>query len=291
MTPVAIPGGDPSRPLVLSHPWNRYDPPMSLSDEEVERYARHIVLREVGGTGQAKLRAARVLVVGAGGLGSPVLLYLAAAGVGTIGIADFDTVSLSNLQRQIAHTTAQVGKLKTDSARDMLGALNPGVTVERHPFRLTAENALDVIRRYDIVADGSDNFPTRFLVNDACFFAKRILVSAAVTEFDGQLATFKAHDHSGPCYRCLFPEAPPPGTAPSCSETGVLGAAAGVMGTLQALEVIKEITGVGESMAGRLLIYEALATRFRTVTFKPDPACALCGSTPTIKDLSVHNRA
>ncbi|HTP77497.1 MAG TPA: molybdopterin-synthase adenylyltransferase MoeB [Rhizomicrobium sp.] len=263
---------------------------MSLSDEEVERYARHIVLREVGGVGQAKLRRARVLVVGAGGLGSPVLLYLAAAGVGTIGIADFDTVSLSNLQRQIAHVTGNVGKLKTDSASETILALNPGVRVERHPIRITADNVLDLIAHYDVVADGSDNFATRFLVNDACYFARRTLVSAAVTEFDGQLATFKAHDHSGPCYRCLFPAPPPPGTAPSCSETGVLGAAAGVMGTLQALEIIKEITGVGESMSGRLLIYEALTTRFRTVTFKADPACALCGENPTITDLSVHVR-
>jgi molybdopterin/thiamine biosynthesis adenylyltransferase len=261
---------------------------MSLSDEEVERYARHIVLREVGGPGQARLRAARVLVVGAGGLGSPVLLYLAAAGVGTLGIVDFDTVSLSNLQRQIAHATASVGQLKTDSAAQMINALNPGVKVEPHAFRLAPDNAVDLIARYDVVADGSDNFPTRFLVNDACYFAKRTLVSAAVTEFDGQLATFKAHDQTGPCYRCLFPEAPPPGTARSCSETGVLGAAAGVMGTLQALEVIKEITGVGDSMSGRLLIYEALATRFRTVTFKRDPACALCGDAPTIRDLSGH---
>ena len=261
---------------------------MSLSDEEVERYARHIVLREVGGPGQARLRAARVLVIGAGGLGSPALLYLAAAGVGTIGIADFDTVSLSNLQRQIAHTTADVGRPKTDSAQDAILAINPGVNVERHAFRVTPDNALDLISRYDIVADGSDNFATRFLVNDACYFAKRILVSAAVTEFDGQLSTFKAHDHTGPCYRCLFPEPPPPGTVQSCSETGVLGAAAGVMGTLQALEVIKEITGAGESMAGRLLIYEALSTRFRTVTFKADPECALCGANPTICDLSGH---
>jgi adenylyltransferase/sulfurtransferase len=258
---------------------------MSLSDEELERYARHIVLREVGGPGQSRLREAKVLVVGAGGLGSPALLYLAAAGIGTIGIVDFDHVSLSNLQRQIAHATADVGRLKVDSARDTIAAINPHVRVERHPERLTPENALDLIARYDVVADGSDNFPTRFLVNDACFFAKKTLVSAAVTEFDGQLATFKAHQrgHGWPCYRCLFPEAPHAGSVPSCSETGVLGAAAGVMGTLQALEVIKEITGVGESMAGRLLIYEALATRFRTVTFKADPACALCGEHPTIR--------
>ncbi|HEY4940944.1 MAG TPA: molybdopterin-synthase adenylyltransferase MoeB [Rhizomicrobium sp.] len=269
---------------------------MSLSDEELERYARHIVLREVGGAGQAKLARARVLVVGAGGLGSPTILYLAAAGVGTIGIVDFDTVSLSNLQRQIAHATKDVGRPKTDSARDAALAINPHVKIERHALRLAPENALELISNYDIVADGSDNFATRFLINDACFLAKRTLVSAAVTEFDGQLATFKAYErgkahergHGYPCYRCLFPEAPPPGTAPSCSETGVLGAAAGVMGTLQALEVIKEITGAGESMAGRLLIYEALSTRFRTVTFKADPACALCGPKATIRSLSAQ---
>ena len=257
---------------------------MSLTDDELERYARHIVLREVGGVGQARLKAARVLVIGAGGLGSPLVLYLAAAGIGTIGIVDDDIVSLSNLQRQIAHRTADVGRAKTESAADAIHAINPGVAVELHPFRLDASNALDLIARYDIVADGSDNFATRFLVNDAAFFAKRTLVSAAVTEFDGQLATYKAYDRSGayPCYRCLFPEPPPPGTVGSCSETGVLGAAAGVMGTLQALEVIKEIAKVGETLAGRLLIYEALATRFRTVTIKPDPACALCGGKPTI---------
>jgi len=258
---------------------------MKLTDAELERYARHIVLREVGGTGQAKLKAARVLVVGAGGLGSPSILYLAAAGVGTIGIVDDDTVSLSNLQRQIAHTTEDVGRRKTESARDNALALNPHVAIEMHPFRLDEKNALDLIGRYDLVADGSDNFATRFLVNDASFFAKKTLVSAAVAEFDGQLSVFKAHDKSGayPCYRCLYAEPPPPGTTQSCSETGILGAAAGVMGTLQALEVIKEITGVGESLAGRLLLYEALSTRFRTVTFKPDPACALCGASPTIE--------
>jgi molybdopterin/thiamine biosynthesis adenylyltransferase len=258
---------------------------MRLSDDELERYARHIVLREVGGTGQAKLKAARVLVVGAGGLGSPLILYLAAAGVGTIGIADDDEVSLSNLQRQIAHRTSDIGRPKTQSAADAVHAINPGVAVEMHKVRLDASNAFSLITSYDIVADGSDNFATRFLVNDTSFFAKRTLVSAAVTEFDGQLATYKAFDRSRayPCYRCLFPEPPPPGTVASCSDTGVLGAAAGVMGTLQALEVIKEITGVGESMAGRLLIYDALSTRFRTVTIKPDPACALCGEKPAIR--------
>jgi adenylyltransferase/sulfurtransferase len=259
---------------------------MALSDEELERYARHIVLREVGGPGQARLRAAKVLVIGAGGLGSPVILYLAAAGVGTIGIVDFDTVSLSNLQRQIAHRTADTGRLKTDSARDAVAALNPGVNIEAHPVRLTADNALELIGPFDIVADGSDNFATRFLVNDACFFAKKTLVSAAVTEFDGQLATYKPHAGDHPCYRCLFPEPPPPGSAPSCSETGILGAAAGVMGTLQALEVMKEIIGIGDSMAGQLLIYDALSTRFRTVHVRRDPACRLCGEHPSIRDLS-----
>ncbi len=260
---------------------------MALTDDELERYARHIVLREVGGTGQAAIRAARVLVIGAGGLGSPALLYLAAAGVGTLGIADFDTVSLSNLQRQIAHTTKNIGRPKTESAREAIAAINPGVAVVAHP-RLTAENALEIISAYDIVADGSDNFATRFLINDAAFFAKKILISAAVTEFDGQLATFKPHAGDHPCYRCLYPEPPPPGTAPSCSETGVLGAAAGVMGSLQALEVLKEIIGAGDSMAGKLLVYEALAGRFRTITIKSDPACALCGKQPTIADLSAH---
>jgi adenylyltransferase/sulfurtransferase len=261
---------------------------MALSDEELERYARHIVLREVGGAGQARLKAGKVLVVGAGGLGSPVLLYLAAAGVGTIGIVDFDEVSLSNLQRQIAHRTADVGRPKTQSAADAIAAINPHVNVEQHNARLTAANALELIGGYDIVADGSDNFATRFLINDACFFAKKILVSAAVTEFDGQLATFKAHDGAHPCYRCLFPEPPPPGTAPSCSETGVLGAAAGVMGTLQALEVLKEIASIGDSLTGHLLIYDALSTTFRKVRVKPDPECTLCGAHPTIGDLSMH---
>jgi adenylyltransferase/sulfurtransferase len=261
---------------------------MRLTDDELERYARHIVLREVGGAGQAKLKAARVLVIGAGGLGSPLLLYLAAAGIGTIGIVDDDTVSLSNLQRQIVHRSADVGRPKTESAADTIKAVNPGIAVIMHCTRLAASNALELIGGYDIVADGSDNFATRFLVNDACFLAKRTLVFAAVTEFDGQLATFKAHDRSGPypCYRCLFPAPPPPGTAPSCSETGVLGAAAGVMGTLQALEVIKEVAGVGESLAGHLLIYDALAANFRKVRLSPDPACALCGSEPSVTGLT-----
>lgn len=262
---------------------------MALSDSELDRYARHIVLREVGGAGQAKLRAARVLIVGAGGLGSPLLLYLAAAGIGTIGIVDDDDVSLSNLQRQIAYRTADIGRGKPAAAQEAALALNPEIRVEPHPVRLTAANAMSLIAQYDIVADGSDNFATRFLVNDACYFSGKTLVSAAVTEFDGQLATFRAGGGTGlPCYRCLFPEPPPPGTAPSCSETGVLGAVAGVMGTLQGVEVLKEIVGIGESLAGRLLIYEALATRFRTVRLRADPACRLCGAEPVITDLSMH---
>jgi adenylyltransferase/sulfurtransferase len=263
---------------------------MALSDNELERYARHIVLREVGGSGQARLAAARVLVVGAGGLGSPVILYLAAAGVGTIGIVDFDHVTLSNLQRQIAHRDADIGRPKTASAGDAARAINPHVQIEPHATRLDVANAVALIGRYDIVADGSDNFATRFLVNDACFFAAKTLVSAAVTEFDGQLATFKAYDRHGshPCYRCLFPEPPPPGTARTCSDTGILGAAAGVMGTLQALEILKEILGIGDSLAGKLLIYEALLARFRNVKVSPDPACRLCGKNPVIRDLSQH---
>ena len=261
-----------------------------LEDEQLERYARHIVLREVGGAGQAKLLAARVLIIGAGGLGSPLILYLAAAGVGTMGIVDFDRVSLSNLQRQIAHRTADVGRLKTESAGDTAHAINPDVRIVPHATRLSAQNAAVLIGDYDIVADGSDNFATRFLVNDACYFGKKTLVSAAVTEFDGQLATYKPWNKSAayPCYRCLFPEPPPADTAPNCSETGVLGAVAGVMGTLQALEVMKEILGIGQSMAGRLLVYDALASQVRTLKVPPDPACRLCGAAPSIRDLSLH---
>jgi adenylyltransferase/sulfurtransferase len=251
--------------------------PKSLNDEELERYARHLVLRQIGGPGQARIRAARVLVIGAGGLGSPLALYLAAAGVGTIGLVDDDTVSLSNLQRQILYRTADVGRPKVEAGAAALAALNPGTVVEAHPVRLTADNAAGLFAAYDIIADGSDNFATRFLVNDTAFAAAKTLVSAAVTEFDGQLATYKAHDGVSPCYRCLFPAPPPPGTVGNCSETGVLGAAAGVMGSLQALEVLKEITGIGQGMAGRLLIYDALSARFRTITVPRDPGCSLHG--------------
>jgi len=247
---------------------------MSLSETDLERYARHIVLREVGGVGQAKIRAAKVLVVGAGGLGSPVILYLAAAGVGTLGIVDFDAVSLSNLQRQIAHGTADIGRLKTDSAQDAVLALNPHVAVRLLKTKLTADNASEIIGEFDIVADGSDNFATRFLIADTCLALGKTLVSAAVSEFSGQLATF--HGQGKPCYRCFIPEAPPEGSVRPCTEAGVLGAAAGVMGSLQALEILKEITGAGESLAGRLLIYDALDTRFRTIKLNPDPNCSHC---------------
>ena len=248
-----------------------------LTDQDLDRYARHLVLREVGGTGQAKIRAARVLMVGAGGLGSPCALYLAAAGVGTIGLVDDDTVSLSNLQRQILFRTADLSRGKVEAGAAALEALNPGVRVNRHPLRLTAENAPALVAEYDIVADGSDNFATRFLLNDICFAARKPLVSAAVTEFEGQLATYKGWLPDCPCYRCLFREPPPAGTVPSCSETGVLGAAAGVMGSLQALEVLKEIAGIGTGLSGKLLTYKALTAEFRTVRLPPDPGCPLCG--------------
>ena len=250
---------------------------MTLNDEELERYARHLALREVGGPGQAKIRNARVLVIGAGGLGSPMALYLAAAGVGTLGLVDDDAVSLSNLQRQILFKTGDVGRSKTEAAAEALQALNPGVTVVPHPVRLTAENAKELIGAYDIIADGSDNFETRFLVNDTCSALKKTLVFAAVTEFEGQLATFKPHAGNYPCYRCLNPALPPPGTIPNCSEIGVLGAAAGVMGSLAALEVLKEVAGIGEGLAGKLLVYEALTARFRTIRLNPDPACPHLG--------------
>ena len=261
---------------------------MALSDEELERYARHLVLRQVGGPGQAKIRATSVLIVGAGGLGSPVALYLAAAGIGRLGLVDDDAVSLSNLQRQILFRTTDVGRPKVEAGADALRALNPGVRIEAHPVRLTGANVLELIAGYDIVADGSDNFATRFLLNDACYFLKKPLVSAAVTEFEGQLATYKAYEPGLPCYRCLFPEPPPPGTVPSCSETGVLGAAAGVMGSLQALEVLKQAAGLGTGLAGKVLIYKALTAGFHTARLAKDPACPLCGESPAITGLSVH---
>ncbi len=251
---------------------------LDFSEAEIARYSRHILLPEVGGTGQARLRAARVLIVGAGGLGSPLLLYLAAAGVGTIGLVDHDRVELSNLQRQIAHGMDDLGRPKVASATAAAARINPEVTIRPLPARLEAGNVAELIADYDIVCDGTDNFATRFLVADACVAARRTLVSAAVLRFEGQLATFKPHAGPDlPCYRCLYPAPPPPDLVPSCSEAGVLGAVTGVMGTLQATEVLKELLGIGESLAGRLLIWDALAARMRTIRLKRDPGCACCG--------------
>ena len=269
---------------------------MGLTPEEIERYKRHLVLREVGGQGQQQLKAARVLVIGAGGLGSPVLMYLAAAGVGTLGIIDDDQVSLDNLQRQIVHETSQVGVAKVSSAKETIARLNPHVKVETYEQRLEAANALDIIQRYDIVADGSDNFATRYLVSDACALARKTLVFAAVGPFDGYVTTLKpfatgADGKPFPSYRCIFPEAPPPGTVANCSEIGVLGAAVGVVGTLQATEVLKEILGIGEGLAGRLMIYDALSARFSEMAVAWDPANPLTGTSPTIRDLSGHAQA
>jgi adenylyltransferase/sulfurtransferase len=260
---------------------------MGFSEEQINRYARHILLDGVGGVGQQKLLESRVLVVGAGGLGSPVLMYLAAAGVGTLGVVDDDVVDLSNLQRQIVHSTAAVGTPKVESAKTTLAAINPDVTVIPHQERITAENALDLISGYDIVADGSDNFATRFLVNDACYLAKKTLVSAAILRFDAQLYTFKAFE-DGPCYRCIFPEPPPEGQIPTCAEAGVLGALCGMAGSLQATEVLKELIGIGESLSGGLMVYDGLATTFRKIAVKPDPGCRLCGDSPDITDLTIH---
>jgi len=261
---------------------------MSFDESQIERYARHIILQEVGGHGQAKLLDSSVLVVGAGGLGSPLLLYLAAAGVGTLGIVDDDRVSLSNLQRQVIHTSDALGTPKVESAERAIRAI-PNVTVITHEERLTAENAMDLISAYDLVADGSDNFETRFLINDACYLARTTLVSAAILRFDGQLSTFKAYEGEGhPCYRCIFREPPPPGLIPSCAEGGILGAVAGSMGSLQSTEVLKELLGIGESLSGTLIIYDALSATFRNVRVKPDPTCPLCGENPTITDLTMH---
>jgi adenylyltransferase/sulfurtransferase len=252
---------------------------MELSEEQFRRYARHLILDEVGEEGQERLLASRVLVIGAGGLGSPVLLYLAAAGIGTLGVIDNDRVDLTNLQRQVVHATERVGDLKVESARTALAAVNGDVRVETHPVRLDPENAADIIGRYDLVADGSDNFATRYLLTDRCFALRKPLVAAALSPFEGQLSTFRAYLGAGhPCYRCLFREPPPPDMVPRCEEAGILGAVAGVMGTLQAVEVLKELLGLGDSLDGTLLIYEALRARFHRIRIAKDPECPTCGA-------------
>jgi len=257
---------------------------MSLTSEEIERYARHLVLREVGGPGQQKLSRARVLVIGAGGLGAPLLQYLAAAGVGTIGIVDNDVVSLSNLQRQVIHATDAVGRPKVESAHEAIARLNPHVVVETHPLRLNEDNARSLIAGYDIVADGSDNFATRYLVSDASFYERKPLVTAAVGGFDASLTTLRPFETGpdgkpNPTYRCIFPEPPPPGTVPSCEEAGVLGALTGIVGAMMALEVVREIVGFGESLVGRLLLIDTRAMRFETLRYAYDPDNPLSGIT------------
>lgn len=266
---------------------------MTFSAEELERYARHIVLREVGGPGQQRLKAARVLVVGAGGIGSPALLYLAAAGVGTLTVVDDDAVSLSNLQRQVIHSTPDIGRPKTESAAAAIGRLNPHVSVNTRSERLSASNALELVGAHDVVLDGSDNFSTRYLVSDACYFAGRPLVTAALGVFDATLTTIRAHEQGAdgtpnPTYRCLFPEPPPAGAIPTCAEAGIIGALAGAAGSLAALEVIRAIVGFGEGLIGRLLMIDARTMRFETLAYRWDPGNPLSGKNPTTRDLSAH---
>jgi molybdopterin-synthase adenylyltransferase len=258
---------------------------MGFSQDEIARYARHLVLRDVGGPGQQKIAKARVLAIGAGGLGAPVLQYLAAAGVGALGVVDDDEVSLSNLQRQVIHGTPDIGRLKIDSARDSIKRLNPHVVVETHAMRLAPDNACDLISRYDVIVDGSDNFETRYLASDACFYAKKPLVTAAVGAFDASLTVLRPYETGpdgtpNPTYRCLFPQPPAPGSTPACEEAGVLGALTGVVGSMMALEVLREIVGFGESLVGRLLLIDALTMRFETIRYAYDPDNPLSGVTP-----------
>lgn len=253
-----------------------------FTDEQVHRYARHIILPEVGGTGQRKLLDASVLVVGAGGLGSPAAMYLAAAGVGRIGLVDHDDVDLTNLQRQILHSTKDVGRPKTESGAETLASINPDVDVVRVDGRLDASNALEILDGFDVVVDGSDNFPTRYLLNDASFFAGKPLVSGAIFQFEGQVTTF---DGGRPCYRCLFPSPPAPGSVPNCAQAGVFGALAGTIGTIQATEAIKLVCGIGTTLRGFLLLYDALEIRFNRVRVTRDERCPLCGSSPEIDEL------
>ncbi|MBV9460827.1 MAG: molybdopterin-synthase adenylyltransferase MoeB [Bradyrhizobium sp.] len=264
-----------------------------LSEDELERYARHIVLRDVGGPGQAALKRASVLVIGAGGLGAPALMYLAAAGIGTLGVVDDDVVSLSNLQRQVIHATPDIGRPKVDSAAERLNALNPHVDVVAYAVRLDADNVLALLGNYDLVLDGSDNFETRYLLSDACFLARKPLITGALGTFDASLTTIRAHEKNAdgafnPTYRCLFPEPPPPGTVPACAEAGVMGALAGVLGSMMALEAIREIVGFGEGLVGRLLMLDARTLRFETLRYARDPGNPLNGDGAVISDLSGH---
>ncbi len=256
---------------------------MSLRDDQIERYSRQIILSDIGGKGQEKLLKAKVLIIGAGGLGSPCALYLASAGVGKIGIIDSDSVELNNLQRQILHSTANVGKAKVESAKERMNSINPDVEVIPYKVRLTSENILDIIKEYDIIVDGSDNFPTRYLVNDACVLSKKPLSHGGIFRFDGQAITIIPG--SSACYRCLFPEPPPPGLVPSCQEAGILGAVAGAIGVIQANEVLKYILGIGELLSGKLLIFNALDSSFRRVKVPWDPKCPVCGENPTVTKL------
>ena len=254
-----------------------------LSNEEISRYSRHLILPEVGMEGQQKLKAAKVLCVGTGGLGAPLTFYLAAAGIGTIGLVDFDVVDESNLQRQIIHSTADVGRPKIDSAADKLKALNPHVNIVKHETMLTSANALEIIKDYDIVADGTDNFPTRYLVNDACVLSGKPNAYASIFRFEGQASVFATEE--GPCYRCLYPEPPPPGLVPSCAEGGVLGILPGLLGVVQATEVIKLILGKGDSLIGRLLLVDSLNMKFRELKLRKNPDCPVCGTHPTVTKL------
>lgn len=255
-----------------------------LTPEQVLRYSRHLVMPQVGGKGQRRLLGAKVLLVGAGGLGSPASLYLAAAGVGTLGIVDYDVVDISNLQRQILHHTADVGRPKVESAAETLGAINPDVKVIGHRVQLSSQNALDILSGYDVVLNCTDNFPTRYLLNDACVLLGKPLVDGSILQFDGQLTVYDTAA-GGPCYRCLFPAPPPPGEAPTCAQAGVLGVLPGIIGSMQALETIKLILGIGQPMIGRLLILDSLDMDITTVTVKRNPACPICGDEPTITHL------
>jgi adenylyltransferase/sulfurtransferase len=256
---------------------------IEFTDEQIERYSRHIILPEVGGSGQQKMLEARVLLLGAGGLGSPAAYYLAAAGIGNLGIVDFDQVDLSNLQRQIIHSTERIGMLKTESAKKTIQALNPDVNVTLYNEKMDSSNIMSLIKDYDYVVDGSDNFPTRYLVNDACVMKNKTLIHGSIYRFEGQVTVFKPGD--GPCYRCLYPEPPPPGMVPNCQEGGVLGVLAGVIGNLQVVEVLKLILGIGKPLVGKLLIYDALNTEFRNLRLRRDVNCPMCGEKPTIKEL------